>query len=40
MKRFIYWLRKCFKGHNEMCRHFCVTCEHYEICRRDGGITE
>ena len=35
MKRLLYWVKKCLMGHNKFCRHFCVTCEYYEICHRD-----
>lgn len=38
MKRLLYWVRKCFIGHNKFCRHFCVKCEYYEICHRDGEL--
>ncbi len=36
MMRFLYWLSKCIRGNNKFCKHFCVSCEHYEMCKRDG----
>ncbi|WP_255367833.1 hypothetical protein [Butyrivibrio sp. YAB3001] len=25
-------------GHSKFCKHFCVTCEYYDICHRDGEL--
>ena len=38
MKRLLYWVRKCLLGKNKFCKHFCVMCEYYEICHRDGEL--
>ena len=40
MARLIFWIKKCLNGKSHYCRCFCVTCEHYEKCREDGGINE
>ena len=39
MKRLLYWVKKCIMGHNKFCKHFCVTCEYYEICHIDGKLS-
>ncbi|SFQ42022.1 hypothetical protein SAMN04487928_1443 [Butyrivibrio proteoclasticus] len=38
MNRLIYWIKKCIYRNNRFCKHFCVTCEFYEVCRRDGEL--
>ncbi len=38
MSRLIYWIKKCMNKNNKFCRHFCVTCEFYEFCKRDGNL--
>lgn len=38
MKRLLYWVKKCLMGKNKFCKHFCVTCEYYEICHKDGEL--
>ena len=40
MARFIFWIKKFINGKDIGCKCFCVTCEHYEECREDGGIDE
>lgn len=38
MERLIYWIKKCIHHNNKFCKHFCVTCEFYDFCRRDGEL--
>ena len=38
MKKLLFWIKKCMHMNNKFCKHFCVICELYEICRRDGEL--
>ncbi len=39
VNRLIYWIKKCMHRNNKFCKHFCVTCEFYELCSRDGDLS-
>ena len=34
MERLIYFIKKTIKK-NKHCKHFCVTCEFYDLCKYD-----
>lgn len=36
MEKLIYWIRKTFKGKEKHCKHFCVCCEFYDICKEES----
>lgn len=38
MEKLIFWIKKCIYGNNKYCKHFCGTCEFYEVCKRDGDM--
>ncbi len=38
MEKLFYWIRKCICGKKSACRHVCMWCEYYEICKRDGSL--
>ncbi len=40
MDRLLYWIKKFLMGHNRYCRHFCVTCEYFDICQKDGQLDD
>ena len=35
MGKWLYWLKKTFRGNIKYCSGFCVTCRHYEVCKKD-----
>ncbi|SEM01434.1 hypothetical protein SAMN04487770_12351 [Butyrivibrio sp. ob235] len=40
MERLIYWIKKCVYKNKGYCKHFCVTCEFYNFCKRDGDLED
>lgn len=35
IKRLLFWIKECVIRKDRACRHFCVSCEYYDICSRD-----
>ena len=35
MERLLYWIRKFLNMNWKYCSKFCVTCQYYEICKKD-----
>ena len=36
MDKLIYWIKKTIGIKEKHCKHFCMCCDFYEICKEDG----
>ncbi len=36
MDKLIYWIRKTLVGKEKHCKHFCMCCEFYDICKEES----